>query len=200
MPFKPAIPGMNLMLLIPTSRRYTAPIPPPSQHAGIDRPGLLSLRNLEDMDRIHAWITSTSARRAVVCGAGFIGVEMAEQLRHRGLDVDLVEALPQIMAPFDPEMAAPLEDELRRHGIAVHTASTIESFDAPAAGGGSATDVVLRGGARLHADVVILGLGVRPDTALARAAGITLNPRGAIVVHSPPSFSRSSGGGGSGVG
>jgi len=154
---------------------FKPPIP------GIDRPGNLSLRNLEDMDRIGAWITSVSARRAVVCGAGFIGVEMAEQLRHRGMEVALVESLPQIMAPFDPEMAAPLAAELARHGIVVHAGAAIEAFEAPA-GGGQGTEVVLRGGRRLPADVVILGLGVRPDTGLARDAGLTLNARGALVV------------------
>ena len=134
---------------------------------GIDRPGNLTLRNLEDMDRIHKWIADTSSKRAVVCGAGFIGVEMAEQLKHRGLEVVLVEGLPQIMAPLDPEMAAQLHVELEKNGVEVVTGSGVSAFEA-SADGSSGSDVVLQGGRRLTGDVVILGLGVRPDTALAK--------------------------------
>ena len=81
------------------------------------------------MDRIQEWIQEKGAKTAVVCGAGFIGVEMAEQLKHRGMDVYLVEAIPQIMAPFDVEMAAILEKELQAHGITVLTDSVISSFE-----------------------------------------------------------------------
>ena len=139
----------------------------------------MTLRNLDDMDRIKSWITDNAAKKAVVCGAGFIGVEMAEQLKHCGLEVTLVEGLSQIMAPLDAEMAAQLQAELEKNGVAVVTNAGIVGFEPAAAAGASATasDVVLKDGRRLQADVVILGLGVRPDTALAKAAALPAQPR-----------------------
>mmetsp|Transcript_12383 Transcript_12383/g.32370 ORF Transcript_12383/g.32370 Transcript_12383/m.32370 type:complete len:623 (+) Transcript_12383:114-1982(+) len=162
------------------AKPFLPPIP------GIERPGNLSLRNLDDMDEIHNWITRNEARTAVVCGGGFIGVEMAEQLHKRGLRVTLVEALPQLMAPFDPEMANMLAAEMERNGVSVKLGAAIKGFEASASGA-KASDVVL-GGAnggdpqRVPADVVILGLGVRADTSLPERAGIKLNARGGIVV------------------
>lgn len=119
------------------------------------------------MDRIHNWIEQTKAKKAVVCGAGFIGVEMAEQLKHRGLEVTLVEGLPQIMAPLDAEMAAQLQAELETNGVKVVTNGAIAGFEASTTGA-QGSDVVLQGGQRLAGDVVILGLGVRADSGLAK--------------------------------
>lgn len=149
---------------------------------GIDREGNISLRNLQDMDKIDAFIRDKNAKRVVVCGAGFIGVEMAEQLKHRGLDVVLVEALPQIMAPVDEEMAAMLETEIVKHGVRVITNDGIASFVEPT-DGATGSDVLLASGTRLPADIVILGLGVRADTQLVADAGLKLGARGGIIVN-----------------
>ncbi len=156
-----------------------APLRPPIP--GIDQPGIFSLRNIPDMDAIGAWMDETEARQAVVVGGGYIGLEMAEQLHHRDLRVSVAEALPQIMAPLDPEMAAILEGELRQRGIDIHLGSKVVGFDGPEEGKGAPT-VVLENGTRLPADIVVLGLGVRPDVPLAREAGIELGERGGIRV------------------
>eukprot|EP00285_Hemiselmis_virescens_P015200 CAMPEP_0173383216 /NCGR_PEP_ID=MMETSP1356-20130122/5757_1 /TAXON_ID=77927 ORGANISM="Hemiselmis virescens, Strain PCC157" /NCGR_SAMPLE_ID=MMETSP1356 /ASSEMBLY_ACC=CAM_ASM_000847 /LENGTH=578 /DNA_ID=CAMNT_0014337965 /DNA_START=206 /DNA_END=1942 /DNA_ORIENTATION=- len=158
-----------------------APFKPPIP--GIERDGNISLRNLNDMDKIHDWINSTGGKRAVVAGAGFIGVEMAEQLKHRGMEVWLVEAMPQIMAPLDEEMAKLLHAELEAKGVHVFVDDGINSF-VPPTDGAKGSDVNLKSGVTLHADVVILGLGVRPDTKLAAEAGLKLGARGGIIVDS----------------
>jgi NADPH-dependent 2,4-dienoyl-CoA reductase/sulfur reductase-like enzyme/rhodanese-related sulfurtransferase len=117
-------------------------------------------------------------------GGGYIGLEMAEQLKRRGLDMALVEALPQVMAPLDPEMAAWLHLELKANGIELHLQDAVSSFDAPQAGEqAGASVVVLRSGKRIAADLVILGLGVKPETALAKQAGIEIGSLGGIRVN-----------------
>eukprot|EP00306_Pavlova_sp_CCMP459_P007916 CAMPEP_0185160020 /NCGR_PEP_ID=MMETSP1139-20130426/3384_1 /TAXON_ID=298111 /ORGANISM="Pavlova sp., Strain CCMP459" /LENGTH=657 /DNA_ID=CAMNT_0027725211 /DNA_START=19 /DNA_END=1990 /DNA_ORIENTATION=+ len=163
------------LLLSPGAKPFLPPIP------GIERAGNLSLRNLEDMDRIKTWIEAQQCKTAVVAGGGFIGIEMAEQLHRLGMDVTIVEALPQLMAPFDPEVASVLQTELQHKGVKVIVGAPIKGFEPPAKGG-PGSDVVLDEARRLPADVVILGLGVRADTALPKAAGIELNARGGIVV------------------
>jgi NADPH-dependent 2,4-dienoyl-CoA reductase/sulfur reductase-like enzyme/rhodanese-related sulfurtransferase len=156
-----------------------APLRPPIP--GIEQPGHFTLRSIPDMDRILAWLNSGESRRAVVVGGGYIGLEMAEQLHHRGLEVTLVEALPQVMAPLDPEMAALLHAELRGRGIRLLLGDGVERFDAPT-GDGRASVVVTKSGQRVPADVVILGLGVRPEVWLAREAGLEIGERGGIRV------------------
>ncbi|KAL1526198.1 hypothetical protein AB1Y20_014924 [Prymnesium parvum] len=161
------------------AKPFLPPIP------GIDRPGNLSLRNLEDMDKIVNWMSlgkQDAVKTAVVAGGGFIGVEMAEQLRVKGLQVTLVEALPQLMAPLDPEMASMVQHQLESNGVEVILNSPISAFEPKADENARGSQVVLNDGRRMDADVVILGLGVRPDTDLAKAAGLKLSPRGAIVV------------------
>src|SRR5262249_47811411 len=112
-----------------------------------------------------------------------IGLEMAEQLHRRGMKVAVVEALPQVLAPLDPEMAAPVEAELRANGLAVHLNSPVTAFESPAANEKvTASVVVLKDGTRLPADLVILGLGVRPEIGLAKAAGLEVGQRGGIRV------------------
>lgn len=126
---------------------------------------------------------SNGDRRAVIVGGGYIGLEMAEQLHRRGLHVTIAEALPQVMAPLDVEMAAMLHQELRRQGVDLRLGHPVAAFDSPAADeSAKASVVVLKDGSRLPADVVILGLGVRPETKLAREAGLTLGERGGIRV------------------
>jgi NADPH-dependent 2,4-dienoyl-CoA reductase/sulfur reductase-like enzyme/rhodanese-related sulfurtransferase len=158
-----------------------APLRPPIP--GIDRDGHFALRNIPDLEAIMAWIETRSARRAVVVGAGYIGLETAEQLCVRGLEVSVAEALPQVMAPLDPEMAAYLHEELRAHGVTLHLGDPVKSFDEPSGSESAAASIVtLQSGTRLPADVVILGLGVRPETALAREAGLQIGEAGGIRV------------------
>ena len=150
---------------------------------GAERPGNFVLRSLEDMDAIDAWVRAKGAERAVVAGGGFIGLEVAEQLHRRGLQVAVVERNAQVLKPFDPEMAAHLHNELRKHGVALHLGNGLSRFEAPQGhedAGGSV--VVLADGTRLAADVVVMGLGVRPESKLAVAAGLEIGPTGGIKV------------------
>ncbi len=143
---------------------------------GIDDTRIFTLRNLEDMDRIVA--ATNTGMRAVVIGAGFIGLEMAEQLHRKGLSVQLVELQKQVFPPLDAPMTALLESELRRHEIAITLGDAVARFEPFA-------DIVrchLSSGKVLEADLVVLSIGVKPDSELARAAGLTLGPRGHIVV------------------
>jgi NADPH-dependent 2,4-dienoyl-CoA reductase/sulfur reductase-like enzyme len=167
----------DALILAPGAAPLRPPIP------GIDRPGHFTVRNVPDAHAIKTWIHEHAARRAVVVGGGYIGLEMAEQLVQAGLAVTVVEALPQVMAPLDPEMAAWLHAELRDHQVALHLADPVAGFEAPAAGETAAASVVcLQSGTRLPADLVVLGLGVKPEVTLARDAGLELGSRGGIRV------------------
>jgi NADPH-dependent 2,4-dienoyl-CoA reductase/sulfur reductase-like enzyme/rhodanese-related sulfurtransferase len=158
-----------------------APLRPPLP--GLERPGHFTVRDVPEADRIRGWIEAGGAQRAVVVGGGYVGLEMAEQLARRGLDVVLVEALPQVLASLDPEMAAWLHAELRAQGVRLHLGDPVAPFEPPTgADSALASVVVLRSGARLPADLVILGLGVRPEVGLARAAGLELGNLGGIRV------------------
>ena len=155
---------------------------------GIGRPGLFAMRNLQDMDRIDHFLSGKQSCSAaehlhcVVAGAGFVGLEMVEQLKIRGFDVTLVELMPQILGPLDVEMAAILEQELKSRGINVITGDGIKAF-MPAPDDSEDTVVLLQSGKKLPAaQFVLLGLGVRPDTAVVRDAGIDCTGRGHIIV------------------
>jgi NADPH-dependent 2,4-dienoyl-CoA reductase/sulfur reductase-like enzyme/rhodanese-related sulfurtransferase len=154
-----------------------APARPPIP--GLDLPQVRTLRSVPDADAVNALIAG-GARRAVVLGAGFIGLEAVEALRHRGLRVDLVEREEQVLPPLDAELAALLADELRAHEVGVHVGVAAAAVHAD--GGEHAVRVELADGRVLPADVVLLALGVRPETALARAAGLDLGTGGAIRV------------------
>ena len=160
-----------------------APLSPPIP--GIQREGHFVVRNVPDVVRIKSWISENEDTRAVVVGGGYIGLEMAEQLvRHGGVSVSLVEALPQVMAPLDPEMAAWLHLELQQHGVELCTGTAVAAFEAPTdAEPARASIVVLKDGRRLPADVVILGMGVKPESSLAKAAGLEIGERGGIRVN-----------------
>ena len=152
-----------------------APIRPPLP--GIEHPRIFSLRTVPDIDKIKAMVDS-DARRAVVVGGGFIGLEMAENLRRRGLEVALVELLDQVMPPFDKEMVTPVHEELRSHGVELHLADAVAEFEHEQDG----LTAVLESGTRLPADLVVLCIGVRPETSLAAEAGLEIGPRGGIQV------------------
>ena len=152
------------VILSPGARPVRPPIP------GIER--ALTLRDIEDTD---AMVAAVRGRKtAVVIGGGFIGIEVAENLVHQGMQVALVEALPQVMAPLDPEMAAPVHDALRKGGVDLHLGSGVTAI-------GEAT-VTLADGTELPADVVVAAIGVRPDTTLATEAGLIVGERGGIAV------------------
>lgn len=158
-----------------------SPLKPPIQ--GIERAGHFVVRNIPDVEKIRAWIKAGPVRRAVVVGGGYIGLEMAEQLKQRGLAVTVVEALPQVMAPLDPEMAAWLHAELRANGVELVLQDAVAAFEAPGPAEKSlASVVVLKSGKRFPADLVVLGLGVRPETTLAKQAGLALGHSGGIQV------------------
>ena len=151
------------VVLSPGARPVRPPIP------GIER--ALSLRDIEDTDSLVAAIDG--ARTAVVIGGGFIGIEVAENLTHRGMTVALVEALPQVMAPLDPEMATPVHEALRAAGIDLRLDSRVTSI--------GPDSVTLADDAQLLADVVIASIGVRPDTTLAAQSGLTIGALGGIA-------------------
>jgi NADPH-dependent 2,4-dienoyl-CoA reductase/sulfur reductase-like enzyme/rhodanese-related sulfurtransferase len=132
----------------------------------------LTLRDVADADVIAE--AAARARTAVVVGAGFIGLEMAENLHARGLSVALVELSGQVLPPLDPEMAQPVLDHLRAQGVSVQLGSRIQRIDA--------ATVVLDDGSTLPADLVIMAIGVRPESRLAAAAGLTTSPDGGVVV------------------
>lgn len=143
---------------------------------GIDDPRIFTLRNLQDMDRIIA--ATAEGMRAVVIGAGFIGLEVAEQLHHKGLRVQVVELQPQVLPQLDAPMTALLESELRQHEVGLTLGDGLSHFEP----GAEFVRCHLTSGARFDADLVILSIGVKPDSELARAAGLQLGPRGHIVV------------------
>jgi NADPH-dependent 2,4-dienoyl-CoA reductase/sulfur reductase-like enzyme/rhodanese-related sulfurtransferase len=144
---------------------------------GVDNPRILSLRTVPDADRIRAAIAG-GAKRAVIVGGGFIGLEMAENLHRNGLEVHLVELLDQVIPPLDKEMATPVHEELRTKGVALHLGDAVEAFE----DGRDEVTTVLRSGARLVSDLVVMSIGVRPEVTLAKNAGLELGPNGGIHV------------------
>ena len=145
---------------------------------GIDTPRIKTLWTVPDTDEIRAMVQSGTLRTAAVIGGGFIGLEMAENLHHAGLQVSLIEALNQVMAPVDFEMAQMLHENIRSHGVKLHLSDGVDSFKEQ----GEQVVVTLKSGTEVTADLVILSIGVRPNSALARDAGLKLNERGGIVV------------------
>ena len=153
-----------------------APIRPPLP--GIELPGIFAVRTIPDTRRIREWITTHRPQRALVVGGGFIGLEMAENLAHRGLAVTILEKLPQLMPPLDAEMATTVRAHLVAQGVTVQVGDGLAGF----ATEGNALVALTEQGARLLADLVILSIGVRPETGLAAQAGLPLGARGGIAV------------------
>ena len=146
---------------------------------GVGLEKLFTLRTVEDTFRMKDYIQKEHPRSAVLAGGGFIGLELAENLRELGMEVTIVQRPKQLMNPFDPDMASFIHGEMRRHGVKLALGYTVEGF-AERDGG---VDVLLKDGAPLHADMVVLAIGVTPDTALARTAGLELGIRDSIVVN-----------------
>jgi NADPH-dependent 2,4-dienoyl-CoA reductase/sulfur reductase-like enzyme/rhodanese-related sulfurtransferase len=171
-----------------------APIRPPLP--GIDLPGIFSVRTVPDARVIREWIERGSSdlpeehtssgfrslekpKRAVVVGGGYIGLEMAENLVHRGLEVTIVEMLDQVMAPLDPECARLVEGHLEKNGVRLALSDAVAGFKQTANG---SLEVLTKSGKAHLADIVILAIGVRPETSLAKAAGLEIGQRGGIRV------------------
>ena len=161
------------LLLSPGAR----PTQPPLPGVACDR--LFTLRTVEDTFRIREFVTRQRPRSAILAGGGFIGLELAENLRELGLEVTIVQRPRHLLSQLDPEMAAFLHAELRQHGVRLMLGHSVEGF-APAEGG---VEVLLKDEAPLRADMVVLAIGVTPDTALAKSAGLELGVKGSIVVN-----------------
>ena len=146
---------------------------------GVGMEKVFTLRTVEDTFRIKAYIQKSKPRSAVLAGGGFISLELAENLRHLGMEVTIVQRPKQLMNPFDADMAAMIHTEMRKKGVKLALGYTVEGF-AERDGG---VDVLLQDTPPLHADMVVLAIGVTPDTALAREAGLELGIKGSIVVN-----------------
>ncbi|MCS7303527.1 MAG: FAD-dependent oxidoreductase [Thermoguttaceae bacterium] len=146
---------------------------------GVDLPGIFTLRTLEDADRIVQWIADHKPRRAVVVGAGYIGLELAENLVHRGLEVILLEKLPHVLPSLDEEMVLGVEEELRQRGVEVRLGCALAGFEPSDY---HRLSVLTEPGERILADMVLLAVGVRPDVRLAQEAGLAIGPTGGIQV------------------
>jgi len=145
---------------------------------GAQEEGVFTLRNMADMDAILAAVSKHGLTRALVVGAGYIGLELAEQLHHRGLPVSLVERLDHVLGVADTEMAYPLHEELARQGVDLRLGRSVTAFEKQ----GKGLLATLDDGARIACDVAVLSVGVRPETRLAREAGLALGPTGGIQV------------------
>lgn len=153
-----------------------SPIIPPIE--GTNLPGVFSLRSLPDMDHIRNFISEHEPKNAVVVGGGFIGLEIAENLQHRGLEVTIIEMLNQVMAPIDYEMAAMVHQHLDFKHIRLALGDGIQSI-----GKNQDLSVTLQSGKKVETDLVILSVGVRPENRLAKDAGLELGAKGAIRVN-----------------
>ena len=152
------------------------PIKPPI--AGIDDPRVLTLRSMGDMDAIIKVLDTSKPTHSVIIGGGYIGLEMAEALRKRNIGVTMVELSPQVMGPVDPEMAAPLHQQLALHGVDLRLETSVTGF----ADAGDNLRAQLSTGDVVDCGIAILAIGVRPEVSLAKAAGIALGERGGIAV------------------
>ena len=185
-----SIHSYDKLVLSPGAVSVRPPLP------GIDLPGIFHVRTVPDAREICEWIekgnpflagiyrysgfqTLRPKPRAVVIGGGFIGLEMVENLVHRGFDVTLVEMLDQVLPPIDKEHAQVVEAHLKKHGVHLALADGVAGFKQA---GNGVIEVQTQSGATYPADVVILALGVRPDTTLAKIAGLALGERGGIRV------------------
>jgi NADPH-dependent 2,4-dienoyl-CoA reductase/sulfur reductase-like enzyme/rhodanese-related sulfurtransferase len=148
---------------------------------GIDRAGLYFLRTIPEMDAILAWLTEHDAKKAVIVGGGYIGLEAAEQLHRRGLQVSIVQQGDQVLTALDRDMAVRIHEELAKHGVALHLGQPVIGFAGPTENA-KACVVQLEGGTELPADVVILAMGVKPEITLAKAAGLKIGKAGGIEV------------------
>lgn len=161
-------------LLISTGATPVRPALP-----GIESEGIFTLRNVSDTDRIKKYTDEHKIKKAVVVGAGFIGLEMAENLHALGAEVSIVEMINQVMAPIDFSMASIIHQHLMSKGVNLYLEQTVESFEKNEKG----IKVAFKNGQTIDADIVILSIGVRPETTLAKNAGLTIGEAGGIKVN-----------------
>ncbi len=161
------------LILAPGASAIVPPIP------NVDAGNVALLRSMEDMQQIRQRFAGQRPRRITIVGGGFIGLEMAEAMVERGLEVAVVEKAPRVLPPIDLEMARFVEDELRRHGVTVYSNNGLKSL---LGAKGRVTRVELEDGTAIDADLVLLSIGVRPNVALAKQAGLTIGASGAIEV------------------
>ncbi|MBY0588111.1 FAD-dependent oxidoreductase, partial [bacterium] len=161
----------DFLILSPGASPIRPPIP------GVDLPFVHVLRSLADMDQIRSRI-DLGAKRVLVVGAGFIGLEVAESLTHLGIKVTVVELQDQVLPPLDAEMTTPIAQTLMKNGVELILSDSAARFEDAGTGG----SVVLTSGRRIETDMVLLGVGVRPDNGLAKEAGLELGTRGGIKV------------------
>ena len=160
------------LILSPGARPIVPPIP------GInDANNLFTLRNIPDTDAIKAYVDDKKPKKAVVIGGGFIGVEMAENLYERGVEVTLVEMSNQVMAPFDIEMASILHTHMIQKGVNLILEDGVQAFE------NNGTKVILNSGKEIATEMILLAIGVRPESELAKEAGLDLGERGHIKVN-----------------
>ena len=153
------------------------PTQPKLPGAGLEK--VFMLRTVEDTFRMKEYITRNQPKSAVLAGGGFIGLELAENMKELGMDVTIVQRPKQLMNPFDADMAAFIHSEVRKHGMKLALGYTVEGFQEKDNG----IDVLLKGEQPLHADMVVLAIGVTPDTHLAKEAGLELGIKDSIVVN-----------------
>ncbi|PFK31936.1 CoA-disulfide reductase [Bacillus cereus] len=162
----------DVLILSPGSKPIVPPI------SGIETAkALFTLRNVPDTDRIKGYIDEKKPRHATVIGGGFIGVEMAENLREKGIDVTLVEMNNQVMPPIDYEMAAYVHEHMKQHGVQLILEDGVDAFEE------DGTVVRLKSGSKINTDMIILSIGVEPESRLAKEAGLELGVRGTIKVN-----------------
>jgi len=162
------------LVLSPGAEPIRPPIP------GVDDPRVLTLRSMADMDAIKAVLDERQPAHSVIVGGGYIGLEMAEALRQRGVGVTLLELSSQVMAPVDPEMATPLHQQLELHGVDLRLGTSVTGFAASR----DTLQAQLSTGESVECGLAILAVGVRPETKLAREAGLEIGQRGGILVDS----------------
>ena len=146
---------------------------------GIDSGRVFTLRTVEDTFRIKDYVNENKPRSAVMVGGGFIGLEVAENLRDLGMEVTIIQKPRQLMSPFDSDMASFIHAEMRRHGVKLALGYSSEGFEEKNGG----IDVLLKDSAPVHADMVILAIGITPESSLAKDAGLALGLKGSILVN-----------------
>ena len=165
--------GYDKLLLSPGAKAVLPELP------GVDSKKIFTLRTVEDTFAIKDFVTQHKPRSAVMVGGGFIGVELAENLRELGLAVTIVQRPPQLLSPFDADMAAFIHNQMRKNGIKLALGASVTGFQEDAEG----ISVMLKDGNPIHGDMVILAIGVTPESQLAQDAGLALGIKGSILVN-----------------
>lgn len=161
----------DYIILSPGAEPLIPPIP------GVDRNGIYTLRNMADVDNIKEHLLNQKPRRATVVGGGYVGIEMAENLKHVGIEVTLIEAAPQVMGPLDEEMAKLIEKTLLDNGIKLVLNDAVDNFT-----GKDHIEITLKSGEKVETDVVVMSVGIEPETELAKGAGLEIGAKGGIKV------------------